>query len=238
MARPPHKARRASCCAALAALAALIAVALAACANSPAPDPAGSIVIAPDPSAAVSPADLKQSGEIIRKRLDALGLYHGMDFSGDRLTFYLGSPDDAGRVTKLATQPGVLELFGWPEPLDAGAAVPAHDAPLLTDRDIQYASIGQATDADTYPVIITLTLDGKDALAKYSAAHVGEILVVAQDGIVLASPAITGPITGGRAVIQSDFDFTSAVLLADELNSGRLPIALHVLSASSPTAAP
>jgi protein-export membrane protein SecD len=98
---------------------------------------------------------------------------------------------------------------------------------IIQTADITYSDVGKIV------VAFTLTPDGSGEFADYTTAHQGEILGIVLDGVVISSPGINEPITGGQGIITGDFDLESATRLATQLRYGSLPIPLRVDSTST-----
>ncbi len=81
---------------------------------------------------------------------------------------------------------------------------------------------------------INFTDDGANSLEELTNYLLGYPLGVFVDGVLVAAPRITRPITNGVPVI-SGFDANTARLLAAKLNSGPLPVPLAPVRGPSPT---
>lgn len=215
-------------------LVALIGAALA-CANPLATPPAAVFIeVGPDPSITASPDDLRAAGDVIQARLQTAGMFHGMTVGEDRLRIFVGGQAEIPAVSQLATEPGVVIFFPSTTALAQGDPVPAGAQPILTGKDVASAKIGQNGQSGLLVVNVTFTPDGAKILADFTTAHVGEMLVIAQDGVVLSAPVINAPITGGNAEIAGDFTRGDVSRIAQELSSGPLPIKLVVISTGTP----
>jgi hypothetical protein len=78
-------------------------------------------------------------------------------------------------------------------------------------------------------VIVSFGARGRDALARFSRANVGQRLAIALDGVVITAPTITEPIEAGEALVSRGFTNEEAVQLANLLNAGVLPQRLRVI---------
>lgn len=220
-----------------ATLAALIVSALA-CASPLSTGPTAFITVAPDPSVTVSPDDMRAAGDVIKKRLDAAGLNHGVDVGDTQVKIYMIDTADEATVAKLATQTGAVVFFASDTALETGGSAPVDAQPILTDADIASARARPSSSTNTWQIDIKFTDHGDQALADFTAGHIGTYLVVAQDGLVLTSPQIMAAVTGGEVVIAGSFDEASARLLAAELTGGRLPLELTPVDAGLITSKP
>jgi SecD/SecF fusion protein len=69
--------------------------------------------------------------------------------------------------------------------------------------------------------------DGAAKFAEFTRNHVGDILAIVLDDVVISAPNIEGPIEGGEGQISGGFkDMREARLLAQLLNAGSLPVPL------------
>jgi len=78
---------------------------------------------------------------------------------------------------------------------------------------------------------VTIRFDsaGSQAFARVTQANVGKQFAIILDNVVLSAPSIREPILGGNAQISGSFTVQSANDLAISLQSGRLPVELHVV---------
>lgn len=72
------------------------------------------------------------------------------------------------------------------------------------------------------------TDEGKRILADYTAQHIGDVLGIVLDNIVLMAPRISTPITEGVAALSGTWTKEEAACLAAEM-SGALPFPLEVV---------
>lgn len=206
------------------------AVGLLACAyaQTAASAPAAVLVLAPDATATVSPADLDAARAVVQRRLEAAGVAGvRVVVAGDRLRVEFADEIDLAAVSQLVTEVGAIAFWDSPTPVPAGTTTPPEAPVILTDADVAQARAGFA---DTrWQVAVTLTPAGAQKLAAYTQAHVGHYLVISRDGIVLAAPVVQTPILDGQAVIAGQFDAAAARTLAAQLTGGRLPYRLVVV---------
>ena len=125
-----------------------------------------------------------------------------------------------------------------PAPTPTTEAAPAVDAPLVfhtvmtgTGLKSAAATVNQTT--GEYEVAFALTDDGKQTFADFTSTHVGQILGIALDKVLISSPRISTAITEGSGVITGSFDRDGANRLAVQLRYGSLPIPLKVVESST-----
>jgi preprotein translocase subunit SecD len=186
------------------------------------------IVIAADPAAA-TPETLEAARAVLQERYaESLNGRANVVVDGSALRVELFDGSDTALASQLATETGAIEFFDSVDSIAVGAPVPAGAAPVLTEADIAAAQAMMNEQTGQAYIQFTLTEEGRGKLASYTQANVGRFLVIARDRIVLSSPFVQSPITGGEGVFEGGFDTESATALAAQLNSGRLPLALVV----------
>ncbi len=189
---------------------------------------AAEIVLAPteDSSADV----LAAARSTIEKRLEAAGIRADVSVAEGQLRVRLRNKDDVSTAALLATDVGLLAFFDPGEmPPHPGDRMPADVQPLLTGLHAESAQIGK-DQSGSYQITLKFNEQGAQILADYTSSNVGHYLVIALDEVVLISPLVQQPITGGEAVITGQFTEAEAKRLAAEINSGPLPVPLVVVS--------
>jgi preprotein translocase subunit SecD len=174
-------------------------------------------------------ATVRQAEAILEARLSTFGATVVASTADGPLRLTLAVPLSVERSTvEAALRPrGLVEWVPWPADIDPpapGERVPQGTDPLFDSAaGIVSASAGSTNDG-TPTVDMMLSADAADALSDYSSAHVGEVLVMALDGVVLTAPTIAGPINGGelRVTLPQDSDLDAGALAAI-LESGPLP---------------
>ncbi len=184
-----------------------------------------------------------QSLEIVRKRIDELGLAEasvqrvGKDrivvqlpgADGDteilnrtaKLTFHMvRAPDVTGHLP-----PGV----SWVKQHGSGERVPVENRPLLSGEHLADARPG--VDGTTGEPVVTFRFDaaGSRLFAAITKANVGRPFAIMVDGEVLTAPVIESPIIGGTGQIKGSFTTKSAADLSAMLRAGALPVPLKVV---------
>ena len=96
------------------------------------------------------------------------------------------------------------------------------------------ADAGVTTDqAGKYEISLTFTSDGTKQFASFTSDHVGDVLAIVLDKVVLSVPTINSALTDGQAVIQGSFTYEEANTLAIQLRYGSLPVPLKVVETRS-----
>jgi preprotein translocase subunit SecD len=179
------------------------------------------------PVAGVKPtkAETDEAVAVLTARLDALGVGNFSISAGDDITVELDEQADLAKVQPAVQTPGVIEFS--PQPGDEalpqiGEQVSGQES-LWTGDEVESASA--STDSQGAATLtVHLTAAGKTALATWSAAHVGDYLVIVLDGRVVAVARVEAPIPGGTLDITSPTGFRiPPESLAAILASGPLP---------------
>ncbi len=97
----------------------------------------------------------------------------------------------------------------------------------LQDARVEFDSTGRRS------IGFTLTPDGQAIFSMYTKDHVGDVLAITLDGVVISAPVIQSHIPGREGQITSGdtqgFKVEEAESIAIKLKYGALPIALHVI---------
>ncbi len=118
------------------------------------------------------------------------------------------------------------------EGLAEGEPLPTVYETVMTGEILQTADVALGQTGEPL-VSFTLTPDGSREFADYTTAHVGDVLAIVLDGVVVSAPRIESAITGGQGQITGQFTLEEATQLATQLRYGALPIPLRVESTST-----
>lgn len=183
-------------------------LAVAACQAQPSAEPLPTLpvrhayTICPPGGEAPAPAVTDRAIVILRDRLRALGV--------DSPTFKVGAcieietpitaDDTAIQAAVLGT--GRLEIIPVPadqiDSVKIGGAPPVGVQPLVAGADITSSEVGIAAGTNQPTLTILLSDAGSAAMATWTTAHVGEMLALAVDGVVVGVPTVDEPITAGE----------------------------------------
>ncbi|MFC1775605.1 protein translocase subunit SecD [Patescibacteria group bacterium] len=105
-----------------------------------------------------------------------------------------------------------------------------YSATQLTGRYLERAQL--EFDSTTGEPMVTLVFnkEGSDLFAQITKENVGKTLAIYLDGAPITTPVIREEITGGSAQISGSMNPEEAKLLVGRLNSGALPVPIHLLS--------
>lgn len=189
---------------------------------------------------------VEQSLEIVRKRIDELGLAEasvqrvgkerivvqlpGITAETDlgtifgstaKLTFHKVSSTAAGERLPLG--------YSWAKLRGTTERVPIETRPMLSGEHLADARPG--VDGTTGEPVVTFRFDatGSRMFAAITKANVGRPFAIMMDGEALTAPVIQSPIIGGSGQISGNFTTKSASDLSAMLRAGALPAPLKVV---------
>lgn len=210
----------------------------------------------------ITAEQMQTARDIIENRVNALGVVEPLvQVAGSRRVVVelpgVANPEEAVATIK---ETGLLEfvdmstisadqsfsLVGTAVETDFGqVAAPTPDAAPATPESVTVfhtvmtgaglksavATVSQTT--GEYEVAFVLTDDGKQTFGDFTSTHVGQILGIVLDKVLISSPRISTAITEGSGVITGSFDREGANRLAVQLRYGSLPIPLKVVESST-----
>ncbi len=84
------------------------------------------------------------------------------------------------------------------------------------------------------PIIgLRFNKEGADLFEKITSENVGKTIAIYLDGIPVTRPRVNTAISGGQAIIEGDFTVEKAKEMVGRLNSGALPIPIHLISTNT-----
>ena len=197
---------------------------------------------------------IKQSLEIVRKRIDESGTKEPLiQRSGNkRILLQLPGIKDPERIKELLGTTAKL-TFHMVDDEDS-VSLKANRAPFgkiivsdFTDPNIKYlvekkARVGGENLIDAkasfdpqqgHAVSFRFDTTGAQKFGKATSENVGKRFAVILDGVVITAPVINSPITGGSGIITGNFDTQEATNLAVLLRAGALPAPLEIIEERS-----
>jgi protein-export membrane protein SecD len=203
----------------------------------------------------VTAEDLQAAKTIVERRVNALGVTEPLvQLQGEnRIIVELPGINNPEQAVQTLRSTGQLEFVEIP----AGVTVNAGDyirtsnnpdAPsaerlaaspnpfpeqtfttIMTGAEL--ATAGTQLDQLGSPVItFALKDEGKQTFASYTASHVGQVLAIVLDNIVLSAPSINSAIPDGQGEITGRFTLEEAQNLAVQMRYGALPVPLEVVN--------
>ncbi len=127
--------------------------------------------------------------------------------------------DDPAEITQYLIKPAKIEF------MDPQGNV------LFGGEDMVDTQVGQhPTNAAQCVVMFTLNSEAAATFAQATAELLGSeqnYISIVMDGTVISSPRVSTIITGGEAYIEGGFDYEGALRLAQQIQSGALPIEME-----------
>lgn len=201
----------------------LLAAGLAGCASpAPTPTPEGFRLEPVRPARAAQLADARDQ---LQGRVDLLR-------PGTRITvvdggLWVGMPvnEATPRFVERLTSRGEV----WLVPVPPGTAIlalgqPLDLRPLIRNDGFADARLGEADGRPTLQ--FALHPEAAALLGAHSSAHVGEVIAIVVDGIVVSAPIIQAPIFGGELLIESAGGPEDLAWIVEVLRHGVLEIEL------------
>ncbi len=175
--------------------------------------------------------DMEAVRQIIENRVNALGVAEPLiQVEGaNRLIVELPGAENPDDAIRLFRQTGrLLILNTGSQFVPEGITLePAPEQTVLTGRDLADARVG--FDEFGAPRIeFDLRPDAADRFEAYTAAHIGEVLTITVDDVVVSSASIAAAIRE-QGVIRGSFTPEQARTVAIQLRYGALPVPLEVV---------
>ena len=186
-------------------------------------------------------AALKQSIEIIRRRIDDVGTKEPTILQrGDkRILVELPGIDSPTRIKELLGKTAQLtfRLVSKDDSFGSEKLILSENNEELTVSKRVVVSGDNLVDAQpqfdnqsNQPLVrFTLDRQGAQKFGKITTENVGRRLAIVLDNSVISAPNIREPITGGSGTISGGFSFQEATDLALLLRSGALPAPINIV---------
>lgn len=133
-------------------------------------------------------------------------------------TAQLSFKEEASGEAKMASAPAFLRLTK-----DTG----------LTGKHIKKASVTFDSQTGKPQVALTFNKEGVNLFANITTRNVGKQVAIFRDNMLISAPVVNQPITDGNAVITGNFTIDDAKQLAIAINSGALPLPIHLVEQRS-----
>lgn len=203
-----------------------------------------------NPTAAVArrQSALQQSIEIVRRRIDAIGVAEPtvQALGTDRILVQLPGFQDPASIRTLLGSTAKLTFHrvesvsahGQERPPIGTIRVPAADEdidyilqerPLLQGERLVQAN--SSFDSQTRRPVVSFRFDeaGAKQFAKITTENVGRQFAIVLDGKVISAPTIQEPIIGGAGQITGNFTPAQTTSLSALLRAGALPVPLQIV---------
>ena len=186
-------------------------------------------------------AAVKQSIEIVRRRIDDLGTKEPtiVQRGEKRIVVELPGLKDPSRIKNLLGKTAQLNFrlisdkindFGSEKMLsENGDEVVVNKKIIMSGENLIDAQ--PRVDNQTNMPMVAFTLDryGAQKFGKATTNNVGKRLAIVLDNKIISAPVIREPITGGSGTISGNFSFQDVTDLALLLRSGALPTPINIV---------
>ncbi len=183
---------------------------------------------------------LKQSIEIVRRRIDDVGTKEPtiLQRGEKRIVVELPGLKDPERIKKLLGKTAQLNFrlvsdnseFGVDELVsENGEILKISKRIVMSGDNLVDAQPSIQNQLNEPSVSFTLNRLGAQKFGRATTDNVGKRLAIVLDGKIVSAPNINEPITSGNGVISGNFTFQEATDLALLLRSGALPTPLDVV---------
>jgi preprotein translocase subunit SecD len=188
--------------------------------------------------------------DVVERRVNGLGVSEAVvQLAGDRrILVELPGVEDPEEAIATIKETALLEFVDF-SPLTSPEAVELVGETIRTDfpagetslaegeREFQtvltganLTNVGVGTDEfNRYAVQFELDPEGAEIFSDFTGSHIGDILAIVLDKIVISVPAITTQIPDGEGIIEGSFTAEEANSLAVQLRYGALPVPLKVI---------
>ncbi|MBT9130110.1 MAG: hypothetical protein DDT41_00377 [candidate division WS2 bacterium] len=182
------------------------------------------------PEVKVEEADVKAVEQVLRSRVDALGLT-------EPNIYRLGGESWRKIIVELPYE----EVGGIKDPAEAIQLIgktallefKAEDGTvLITGKYLRTAR--STTDEMGSPAVgfefdeARARADGQKTFEEITSEHLNKTISIVLDGEVISSPRVESVITGGEGIIKGDFTFDEAARLSALLRGGALPVKVEI----------
>ncbi len=187
---------------------------------------------------------LKQSIEIVRRRIDDVGTKEPtiLQRGEKRILVELPGLKDPERIKNLLGKTAQLNFrlvsenseFGIDELIsDTGEKLKISKRIVMSGENLIDAQPSIQNQQNEPTVSFTLDRLGAQKFGRATTDNVGKRLAIVLDGNIISAPNINEPITSGNGMISGNFTFQEATDLALLLRSGALPTPLNVVEERS-----
>tara|TARA_Y100000591_G_scaffold326741_1_gene349995 strand:- start:546 stop:2090 length:1545 start_codon:yes stop_codon:yes gene_type:complete len=188
----------------------------------------------------INNAALKQSIEIVRRRIDDVGTKEPtiLQRGEKRILVELPGLKDPDRIKNLLGKTAQLNFrlvsenseFGIDELLsETGETLKISKRIVISGENLIDAQPSIQNQQNEPNVSFTLDRLGAQKFGRTTTDNVGKRLAIVLDGKIISAPNINEPITSGKGMISGNFTFQEATDLALLLRSGALPTPLSVV---------
>ena len=183
---------------------------------------------------------LKQSIEIVRRRIDDVGTKEPtiLQRGEKRILVELPGLKDPERIKNLLGKTAKLNFrlvtnnqeFGADKLIsEIGEELNVSKRIVMSGENLIDAQPNFNNQSNQPTVSFTLDRIGAQKFGRTTTDNVGKRLAIVLDGNIISAPSINEPITSGSGMISGNFSFQDATDLALLLRSGALPTPLNIV---------
>tara|TARA_B100001250_G_scaffold112246_1_gene94890 strand:- start:281 stop:1822 length:1542 start_codon:yes stop_codon:yes gene_type:complete len=183
---------------------------------------------------------LKQSIEIVRRRIDDVGTKEPtiLQRGEKRILVELPGLKDPERIKNLLGKTAKLNFrlvtdnqeFGADKLIsEIGEELNVSKRIVMSGENLIDAQPNFNNQSNQPTVSFTLDRIGAQKFGRTTTDNVGKRLAIVLDGKIISAPSINEPITSGSGMISGNFSFQDATDLALLLRSGALPTPLNIV---------
>ena len=183
---------------------------------------------------------LKQSIEIVRRRIDDVGTKEPtiLQRGEKRILIELPGLKDPERIKALLGKTAKLNFrlvsenseFGVDKLVsEIGEELNISKRVVMSGENLIDAQPNMNSQSNQPAVSFTLDRLGAQKFGRTTTDNVGKRLAIVLDGKIISAPSINEPITSGSGIISGKFSFQEATDLALLLRSGALPTPLNIV---------
>ena len=183
---------------------------------------------------------LKQSIEIVRRRIDDVGTKEPtiLQRGEKRILVELPGIKDPERIKDLLGKTAKLNFrlvsenseFGVDKLVsEIGEELNIRKRVVMSGENLIDAQPNMNSQSNQPAVSFTLDRLGAQKFGRTTTDNVGKRLAIVLDGKIISAPSINEPITSGSGIISGKFSFQEATDLALLLRSGALPTPLNIV---------
>ena len=183
---------------------------------------------------------LKQSIEIVRRRIDDVGTKEPtiLQRGEKRILVELPGLKDPERIKNLLGKTAQLNFrlvsdndeFGIDKLVsENGEDLNVSKRIVMSGDNLIDAQPNFSSQSNEPSVSFTLDRLGAQKFGRTTTDNVGKRLAIVLDGKIISAPSINEPITGGSGIISGNFTFQEATDLSLLLRSGALPTPLDIV---------
>lgn len=105
---------------------------------------------------------------------------------------------------------------------------------FLNKATLQFTNSGGTQGIGGEPIVgLSFNSEGAQLFQEITRDNIGKTVAIYLDGSIISAPVVNTEIAGGQAVIEGNFTPEEAKDLVTRLNSGALPVPIHLISVDS-----